>query len=60
MYRGEEMLGYTETDISTMQACIKIARSYLPPNYSNNAVREGLDNAFSLLEGLVEEGHVSG
>lgn len=54
------MLGYTETDISTMQACIKIARSYLPPNYSNNAVREGLDNTYSLLEGLVVEGHVSG
>ena len=54
------MLGYTSNDIDLMQACIKIARSYIPPNYSNNAVREGLDKASSLLEGLVVEGHVSG
>jgi len=52
------MLGYTEEDLTLMQACINISKSYLPLNAAADPVREGLDRTYSFLEGLLVEGHV--
>ena len=52
------MLGYGIKDIYDMQDAIELAIPYIPANSSNDSVREGLLSAFSLLEGLVAEGHI--
>jgi hypothetical protein len=52
------MLGYTYDDVIKMMAGIHVAKSYLPPNAYNDDVRYELDQAYSLLDGLLEEGHI--
>jgi len=52
------MLGYEQSDIDTMQAAIRIAKSYLPANSSNDAVRNGLEMANSFFDGLWAEGYL--
>jgi hypothetical protein len=52
------MLGYSTKDVFDMQNAIELAIPYIPANSSNDSVREGLLSAFSLLEGLVVEGHI--
>jgi len=52
------MLGYSTKDVYDMQNAIDIAKSYLPANSSNDLVRDGLDMANDLLEGLLAEGHI--
>lgn len=52
------MLGYEEDDIYTMQACISLAKSYLPPNASNDKIRQGLDMANEFFDGLWAEGYL--
>jgi len=52
------MLGYSTKDVFDMQNAIELALPYIPANSSNDSVREGLLSTFSLLEGLVVEGHI--
>jgi hypothetical protein len=41
-----------------MQDAIELALPYIPANSSNDSIREGLLSTFSLLEGLLVEGHI--
>jgi len=52
------MLGYTSDDVIKMMTGIHVAKSYLPPNDYNDDVRHELDQAYNLLDGLLEEGHI--
>lgn len=52
------MLGYTEDDIYTMMACIKIAKNYIPPNEAGQQITDGLTKAFDFFDGVLAEGHV--
>ena len=52
------MLGYKEEDVLRMMVGIHVAKSYLPPNSSNDEIRHELDQAYSLLDGLLAEGHI--
>jgi hypothetical protein len=52
------MLGYTQLDVENMIYSIDNAQFYLPPNESNEAVRKGLIDAASFLEGLLVEGRI--
>ena len=57
MYRGEEMLGYTVTDIEDMIAACADGAFYLPP--SKQMIARDLLKTLDLLQGLLAEGHVS-
>ena len=52
------MLGYSKLDVENMIYSIDNAQFYLPPNESNEAVRKGLIDAASFLEGLIVEGRI--
>ena len=52
------MLGYTETDVIRMMACLSLSLHYIPSNKSNDELREGVQQAYSLLDGLLVEGHI--
>jgi len=55
---GRIMLGYTETDVIRMMACLSLSLHYIPSNKSNDELREGVQQAYSLLDGLLVEGHI--
>jgi hypothetical protein len=52
------MLGYTENDVIKMMACVSLSLHYIPPNKSNDELREGLQQAYSFLDGILAEGRV--
>ena len=52
------MLGYTAEDVYKMMATIKWSLVYIPSGKAAEDIRQGLQDTYNLLDGLLVEGHV--
>ena len=52
------LMGYTEQDVISMMAGIRIAKSYVPLNSSNDAIHQELTNAYDFFDGMLMEGRI--